>query len=60
MRYMLIPVAGKQIYNRNLDHCVASGFLAHRCSGGTNKYLTCKSRIIYLHIELNELILGQA
>lgn len=60
MRYKFLAVAWQEVDNRNLDHCVAAGLLLHSCAGCVHKHLTCERRVVYLHLELEKLILSLA
>ena len=54
---MLFPITVQQVNERNLNHCVATGSLAHCGTCTAHKNLGCERRIVYAHIELEQLVL---
>ena len=51
-------VAWQHVDDGNLNHRVAAWLQAHRGASHVDKHLTCQSRIVNLHVELQTLVLG--
>ena len=60
MCHPFITVARKEVYYRNLNHCVASRLLAHRSAGYTYQHLSRQGRIVDFHIKLEQLVMRLA
>ena len=51
-------LARKQVDDRYFYHRVATGLLFHRGTGHANQYLSRQRRIVDMHVELEQLVLG--
>ena len=51
-----LTIAWEHIDNRNLNHCVATRLLLERSTCYVDEYLCSKSRVVNLHVELEELV----
>ena len=60
MRNQFLTVAAQQINYRNFNHGITSGLLFHGGTCHANQHLCGKSRIINLHVKLEQLIMGLA
>ena len=52
----ILAITGQIIYYGNFYHGVGTWLLLERCTGSVHQYLSGESGVIYLHIELEELI----
>ena len=57
MCYMLFAVTWKKIDKRNLYHSIATRLQTHCRTGTGHKNLSRQGRIVYLHVELKQLVL---
>ena len=60
MGNQFLTVAAQQINYRNFDHGITSGLLFHGGACHANQHLRGKSRIINLHVKLEQLIVSLA
>ena len=58
MGNQFFALARKQVDDRYFYHRVATGLLFHRGTGHANQYLSRQRRIVDMHVELEQLVLG--
>ena len=56
----LLSVAWKIVDDRNLNHCIATRLLLHRCASNIYKNLSSKRRVVNLHVVLEQLVVSLA
>ena len=60
MFYQISSVARQHVDNRNLHHRVAARLQAHGGASHVDEHLTCESRVVDTHVELQTLVLRLA
>ena len=58
MCYEFFLVAWQHVDDRNLNHSVTTWLLLERSTCHINKHLCCEGRVVNLHIEFEELVVG--
>jgi hypothetical protein len=60
MCYQLLTVTMEHIDDGNFYHRIGAGLLTHGGAGCIDKHLTGEGRVVDAHVELEELVLGNA